>query len=184
MEWRYWESIRKAVRLVQRFYPDYALIGRFARNFYAPPETTLDIDFLVNLDDRITLEELIDFVGSQSYEISPTDVGHWQYKMNVKGFRVDLVKPKGFHLDEEFIFKRRLVRLRRVGRIFVSSPEDLATLYVVSSRERGVRDLVKAKDVIEYSRARNDFNEDYFLSRCERNSVKPLCLELLQHEPE
>jgi len=52
------------VRLIERFYPDYALIGRFARNFYAPPETTLDIDFLVDLDDYERLAELIEYISS------------------------------------------------------------------------------------------------------------------------
>ena len=48
------------------------------------------------------------------------------------------------------------------------SPEDLAVLYIISSLNRGERDLIKAKDVIEYSKARNDFNEEYFLRECEK----------------
>ena len=43
IEWKYKNAFRKALKLIERYYPDYALIGRFARNFYAPPETTLDI---------------------------------------------------------------------------------------------------------------------------------------------
>lgn len=60
IEWKYKNAFRKAVGLIERFYPDYALIGGFARNFYAPPETTLDTDFLVDLDDYERLAELIE----------------------------------------------------------------------------------------------------------------------------
>lgn len=92
IEWRYKSAFRKAVRLVERFYPDYAIIGRFARNFYAPPETTLDIDFLVDLGDYERLAELIEYASSQ-YRVTPGDVGHWQYTVIVSGVKVDLVHP-------------------------------------------------------------------------------------------
>ena len=89
IEWRYKSAFRKVVRLVERFYPDYAIIGRFARNFYAPPETTLDIDFLVDLGDYERLAELIEYASSQ-YRVTPGDVGHWQYTVIVSGVKVDL----------------------------------------------------------------------------------------------
>ncbi|WP_246263939.1 nucleotidyltransferase family protein [Metallosphaera tengchongensis] len=177
MEMRFKEAFRKAVRLIDRFYPDYALIGRFARNFYAMPETTLDIDFLVDLDDHQVLAEIID--RSLEYEISPKDVGHWQYKLLIKGVRVDLVKPPGFKIDKEVISRRRLMSLEGIGKVYVLSPEDLAVLYAVSSTNRGVRDALKAKDIIIYSKRRYDFNVDYFLRKCEENSLKAVCLALL-----
>ena len=37
-EYRFYSALRLAVRLVRKWFPEYALIGRFARNFYAPPE--------------------------------------------------------------------------------------------------------------------------------------------------
>ncbi|AAK42901.1 hypothetical protein SULI_03050 [Saccharolobus solfataricus] len=129
MEWRFEETFRKAITIIRRFYPDYALIGRYARNFYAPPETTLDIDFLVNVDDIEILAELIDYVRSQGYEIHPDDIGPWQYKIVIKGIRVDLVKPKGIDIDNEMISKRRVVELvnfisflRRIWLFFMSFP--------------------------------------------------------------
>ena len=106
IEWKYKNAFRKALKLIERYYPDYALIGRFARNFYAPPETTLDIDFLVNLDDYERLAECIEYVSSQ-YQITPNDVGHWQYVIIVEDIKVDLVKPPAYKITEEFISKRR-----------------------------------------------------------------------------
>jgi len=166
------------VRLVERFYPDYAIIGRFARNFYAPPETTLDIDFLVDLGDYERLAELIEYASSQ-YRVTPGDVGHWQYTVIVSGVKVDLVHPPSFKLTQEAVSRRRLVRIGGVGRVYVASPEDLAALYAVSSKQRGVKDVVKAKDVIAYSRARGDFDEVYFLRRCAESGVEHLCAAML-----
>ncbi|MEJ2771247.1 MULTISPECIES: hypothetical protein [unclassified Stygiolobus] len=180
IEWKYKNAFRKAVRLIERFYPDYALIGRFARNFYAPPETTLDIDFLVDLDDYERLAELIEYISSQ-YKITPNDVGHWQYVMIIDDIKVDLVKPPGYNITKEFLSKRRQAVIKGVGRIYITSPEDLAVLYVISSKQRGVKDVLKAKDVIKYSKARNDFNEEYFLKKCRENGVEHLCLALLSN---
>jgi len=156
------------------------LIGRLARNVYATPETTLDIDLLVDLDDHKTLAELIER-ASLEYQISPTEVGHFQYKMFIHGIRIDLVKPPLFKLDEEVISHKRIIKIKGIGEVQVASPEDLAILYIISSLNRGERDLIKAKDVIEYSKARNDFNEDYFLRECEKNNVKPICITLLSN---
>jgi len=40
VERRFKSALRLAVRVVRKFFPEYAVVGRFARNFYAPPETT------------------------------------------------------------------------------------------------------------------------------------------------
>ena len=77
IEWRYKNAFRTAVREIRKFYPEFALIGRFARDFYANPETTLDIDFIVNLDDAERLAEFIQYM-SPRYQIFPEEVGHWQ----------------------------------------------------------------------------------------------------------
>ncbi|WP_240938885.1 nucleotidyltransferase family protein [Metallosphaera hakonensis] len=166
------------MKFLSKYYPDYLLIGRVARNIYAIPETTLDIDFLVDLDDKLRLSELMQNLPLDS-QIFPKDLGHWQYRLVVRGIRIDLVKPKGFILTEEVISRRRIVNLEKVGKIQVISPEDLALLYVLASMERGVRDLIKAKDVMDYSRARHDFNTDYFLKRCNEHKVIPLCIKLI-----
>ncbi|WP_016729758.1 nucleotidyltransferase family protein [Saccharolobus islandicus] len=180
IEWKYKNAFRIAIKEIRRFYPEFAIIGRFARNFYANPETTLDIDFIANLDDVERLAEFIEHISSH-YEIFPNDVGHWQYKIIIKGVRVDLVKPPQYKFDDEVISRRRIVRIEGVGEVPILSAEDLVTLYVVASINRGVKDLIKAKDIIIYSLARHDFNEDYFLRKCEENSVKALCLTLLSN---
>lgn len=179
VERKFKNAFRTAVREIRRFYPELALIGRFARNFYANPETTLDIDFIVNLDDVEKLAEFIEFVSGR-YEIFPKDVGHWQYRLVIKGMRIDVVKPPSFKFDEEVVHRRRTVRIEGVGEVPILSPEDLAVLYVVASIKRGIKDLIKAKDVVVYSLGREDFNEKYFLKKCEENGVKPICLALLQ----
>jgi len=178
VEWKFKEAFRKGIKFVKHYYPEYMLIGRLARNVYATPETTLDIDFLVNLDDHKTLAELIER-ASLEYQISPTDVGHFQYKIFIHGIRIDLVKPPLFKLDQEVVSHRRTIKIKGIGEVQIVSPEDLAVLYILSSLDRGERDLIKAKDVIEYSKGKNDFNEVYFLRECEKNNVKPICITLI-----
>jgi len=179
VERRFKSALRLAARTVKRFFPEYAVVGRFARNFYAPPETTLDVDFLVDLDDAERVAEFLEY-ASPRFEVAPLEVGHWQYKLIVRGFRFDLVKPRGYRYDAEVVSRRRLVRIKGIGELAILSPEDLAVLYLVSSLDRGVRDLIKAKDVVVYSKARGDFNEEYFLRKCEENRVKHLGLVLLR----
>jgi len=177
-EYRFLSALRLAVRLVKKWFPEYALIGRFARNFYAPPETTLDVDFLVNLDDHEKLKKILEY-ASPRFQVSPMDIGHWQYKLYIKSFRFDLVKPKGYNYDPEVVARRRHIKLGPISEIAILPPEDLAVLYLVSSLDRGVKDLIKAKDIVAYSKARGDFNEEYFLRKSEENKVKHLALTLL-----
>ena len=181
VERRFKSALRLAARTVRRFFPEYAAVGRFARNFYAPPETTLDVDFLVDLDDAERVNELLEYASAR-FEVFPLEVGHWQYRLVVKGFRFDLVKPRGYRYDAEAASRRRLVRIEEVGELAFLSPEDLAVLFLVSSLDRGVRDLIKAKDIVAYSKARGDFNEEYFLRKCVENRVKHLGLALLMGE--
>ncbi len=68
-----------------------------------------------------------------------------------------------------------------MGKIYIASPEDLAVLYVISSKQRGIKDIIKAKDIIKYSIARNDFSEEYFLKKCKENNVEHLCLSMLSN---
>jgi hypothetical protein len=177
VERRFWKAFRLAVRELRRHFPEFALIGRFARNFYATPETTLDIDFIADLEDEERVAEFLREV-SVRYEVYPFEPGIG-YKMLIEGIRVDLVKPPKYKYDKEVRTRRRLVEIKGVGTVPVLAPEDLAVLYLVSSLDRGVRDLIKAKDVVVYSKARGDFNEEYFLRKCEENGIKPLCLSLL-----
>ena len=174
MAWRFREALRKAVRLVERVYPDYMLVGRNARNFYAPPETTLDLDFLVDLDDKERLSEL-----SRLVQLTPYEPGHWQYSTVIEGIKVDLVKPPGYSLTREVIARRRAVKIEKVGTVYIAPPEELVILYIISSRARGIKDEIKALDVLTFSLARGDFDEAYFLRRCEENGITPFCNAVL-----
>ena len=103
-----------------RFYPEFALIGKFARNFYANPETTLDIGFIANLDER--LAEFIEYISS-SFRRRMWATG------STKGIRVDLVKPPGYKFNEEVISKRKIMKIEGIGIVPVLSPEDLFMWY-------------------------------------------------------
>jgi len=65
VERRFKSALRLAARTVRRFFPEYAAVGRFARNFYAPPETTLDVDFLVDLDDAERVNEFLEYASAR-----------------------------------------------------------------------------------------------------------------------
>jgi len=121
--------------------------------------------------------EFIEYVSSR-YQITLNEVGLWQYVI-IEDIKVDMVKPPAYKIIEGFISKRRQIKIRGVGKIYTASPEDLAVLYVISSKQRGIKDVIKAKDIIQYSIARNDFSEEYFLKKCKENNVEYLCLSML-----
>jgi hypothetical protein len=123
-------------------------------------KTTLDIDFLVNLDDYESSVEFIEYISSR-YQITPNEVGHWQYVI-IEDIKVDVAKPPAYKITEEFISKRRQIKIRGVGKVYIASPEDSAVFYVISSKQRGIKDIIKAKDIIQYSIARYDFREEFF----------------------
>ncbi|MFP3171402.1 MAG: hypothetical protein RXQ98_09355 [Sulfolobaceae archaeon] len=151
---------------------------KICKKFLCTTKDNTRYNFLVNLDDYERLAEFIEYVSSQ-YQITPNDVGHWQYIIIIEDIKVDLVKPPAYRITEEFISKRRLIKIKGVGKIYIASPEDLAVLYVISSKQRGTKDIIKAKDIIKYSMARNDFSEEYFLKKCKENNVEYLCLSML-----
>ncbi|MGC9105973.1 MAG: hypothetical protein ACP5HQ_06090 [Thermoprotei archaeon] len=177
IERRFWRAFRLAVRELRRHFPEFALIGRFARNFYATPETTLDIDFIADLEDEERVTEFLRKV-SVRYGVFPHEPGIG-YKMLIEGIRVDLVKPPKCKYDREVQTRRRLVEIKGVGAVPVLAPENLAVLYLVSSLDRGVRDLIKAKDVVVYSEARGTSTRSTSLGSARRTGVKPLCLSLI-----
>ena len=67
---------------------------RFVKRYYTEDlqEMFMQHQKLVNLDDYKTLAELIER-ASLEYQISPTEVEHFQYKLLIHGIRIDLVKP-------------------------------------------------------------------------------------------
>ncbi|AJB41968.1 hypothetical protein TCARB_0918 [Thermofilum adornatum 1505] len=138
-EYRFYSALRLAVRLVKKWFPEYALIGRFARNFYAPPETTLDADFLVNLDDHEKLKKILEYASAR-FQVSPMDIGHWKYKLYIKSFRFDLVKPKGYNYDPEVVARRRHVKLGPINEVAILSPRGPSrTLPSLVPRQRSKR---------------------------------------------
>lgn len=163
--WRLKESLRIIKKFLSSEFPEYALTGRLAKNIYARPEITKDIDFIVRLDERIA--DFINHIERKGYTIEPHEAGHWMYMLSVKGVRIDLVDPPTLRYGPPAISRRRIYRIPDVGDLYVLAPEDLTIYYLVSSLkpERELGDLDKAFNIVYFSLKRGDFDKEYFLKR-------------------
>ncbi|HDI46461.1 MAG TPA: hypothetical protein ENF82_01495 [Candidatus Methanomethylia archaeon] len=173
VDWRFRELLRRAVKAVSKFFPEYMVVGGAAYNFYAPPMATADVDLLVKLRSRSAedLVEILDLLRRQGFEVEPFEAGHWHYRLRGGWGDVDLVDPPNFSYSREAELKRRLVRLRKVGELFLASPEDLALSFVAGYVERRVlKDLARAEALIAYRLYVGDFDENYFLRRAREHS--------------
>jgi hypothetical protein len=83
---------------------------KFCKRFPCTTEDNTRYNFLAYLDNYEILVEFIEYVSSQ-YQITPNDVGHWQYVIIIEDIKVDLVKPPAYKITEEFILKRKQIKI-------------------------------------------------------------------------
>jgi len=149
-----------------------------AYNFYATPETTHDVDFLVRLrGEEGKVSDLLQHLAPQGYQVEPLDVGHWMYRVHVKGQRIDLVDPLYFKYTRRAEIRRRSLRLKKIGTLFILSPEDLVVLHLagaLDAKKRNnadmmLKNLTRAVSLFVHRVKVGDFDENYFLERAQEH---------------
>jgi hypothetical protein len=122
------KALSTFVKFFQRHRIPYALIGAMTLNIYGRPRTTLDIDFLVLLDetDFINFKEIVTTEGIQIddewVKWNPM-IAENQVRFTVENISVDVMLPRDYH--DKRIFTRR--RRKKVGNkmLWLIAPEDL-----------------------------------------------------------
>ncbi len=153
------EALISIVDFFQRHRIPYALIGAMALNIYGRPRTTLDIDFLILLDES-GFSNIKDRASTENFRIDE-EWAKWnpliaknQTRFIVKNIFVDVMLPRDEH-DKESLKRRRR---KKIGNkmVYIIAPEDFILQKLKVGRPRDFEDAVT---VLE--RSSGDINIPY-----------------------
>jgi len=129
----------------QRHRIPYALIGAMALNIYGRPRTTLDIDFLILLDEadlsNIKVMALPEGFGiDEEWAKWNPMIAKSQARLIVQNISVDIMLPRDEH--DKASLKRR--RRKKIGNkmLYIVTPEDFILQKLKVGRPRDFEDAV------------------------------------------
>ncbi len=136
---------------------DYVIVGGFAVLFYGNPRTTMDIDYVIQLEDE-NIPVLIEFLQENGFHADEYDMraalrekSHCTVEDKDTMFRLD-IKGVYTEMDERTLRNKRKVDLNDIA-IWIASPEDTIVNKLVFAREQDVKDalgiLVRQYDVLD-----------------------------------
>jgi len=139
------QALSKAVLFFQRHRIPYALIGAMALNMYGRPRTTLDIDFLVLLDEK-GVDNINDKAASDNILIdkewikSNPMLSKSHVRLSIDEITIDLMLPGDDH-DKQAL-KRRKKKKINSKMIWIITPEDLILQKLKVGRPRDFEDAL------------------------------------------
>lgn len=139
------DALGRAADCFRRCRVDYALVGAWALSVWGRPRATLDIDFLVMVNEE-ELASLGDRMARSGMPIDQTWL-HWnpllkgsQLRLQYRGVAVDLLRPRDLH--DRQVFRRRK-RKRLGGRYYwIVAPEDFILQKLKVGRPRDFEDAL------------------------------------------
>lgn len=141
------EVTRKAVAALKRARVPYVLVGGMAVNYYGFPRATIDIDFLIALEDEQAASSLVGALKKLGFKLDEREVGMARNLGNRftalwpgTGQRLDfwLAKTKA---DKGVLKRGRTVKIFGVG-VKICSPEDLLISKLRIGRARDLEDAL------------------------------------------
>ncbi len=139
------KALSSIVGFFQRHRIPYALIGAMALNIYGRPRTTLDIDFIILLDEK-DFSSIKDKAATENIQIDKEWV-KWnpllaksQIRFIIEDISIDVMLPRDDH--DKQLFKRR--RRKNVGKkmLWFIAPEDFILQKLKVGRPRDFEDAV------------------------------------------
>lgn len=139
------ETLTSIVDFFQRHRIPYALIGAMALNIYGRPRTTLDIDFLILLDEP-GFSNIKDKASTINFRIDEEWI-KWnpmiaksQTRFIVINIPVDVMLPRDKH-DKESLKRRKR---KKIGNkmVYIIAPEDFVLQKLKVGRPRDFEDAV------------------------------------------
>ena len=154
-------TIEQILKLVCEFLNNkninYVIVGGFAVLFYGNPRTTMDIDYVIQLEDE-NIPLLIKFLQENGFHADEFDMraafrerSHCTIEDQETMFRLDI---KGVYneMDERALRNKRKVDLNDIA-VWIASPEDTIVNKLVFAREQDIKDalgiLVRQYDVLD-----------------------------------
>ncbi|HLB72018.1 MAG: DUF6036 family nucleotidyltransferase [Candidatus Methanoperedens sp.] len=136
---------------------DYVIVGGFAVLFYGNPRTTMDIDYVIRLEDE-NIPVLVKFLQENGFHADEYDMrtalkeeSHCTVEDKETMFRLD-IKGVYTEMDERALRNKRQVDLNDIA-IWIASPEDTIINKLVFAREQDIKDalgiLVRQYDVLD-----------------------------------
>jgi hypothetical protein len=136
---------------------DYVIVGGFAVLFYGNPRTTMDIDYVIQLEDE-NIPVLVKFLQENSFHADEYDMraaikekSHCTVEDMDTMFRLD-IKGVYTEMDERTLRNKRMVELNDIA-IWIASPEDTIVNKLVFAREQDIKDalgiLVRQYDYLD-----------------------------------
>lgn len=136
---------------------DYVIVGGFAVLFYGNPRTTMDIDYVIQLDDE-NIPVLIEFLQENGFHADESDMraafrerSHCTVEDKETMFRLD-IKGVYSEMDERTLRNKRKVELNDIV-LWIASPEDTIVNKLVFAREQDVKDalgiLIRQYDALD-----------------------------------
>lgn len=136
---------------------DYVIVGGFAVLFYGNPRTTMDIDYVIQLEDE-NIPVLVKFLKENGFHADEYDMraalkekSHCTVEDKDTMFRLD-IKGVYSEMDERALRNKRKVDLNDIA-IWIASPEDTIVNKLVFAREQDIKDalgiLVRQYDTLD-----------------------------------
>lgn len=158
---------------------DYVIVGGFAVLFYGNPRTTMDIDYVIQLEDE-NIPVLIKFLQENGFHADEYDMraaikekSHCTVEDKETMFRLD-IKGVYSEMDERALRNKRKVELNDIA-VWIASPEDTITNKLVFAREQDIKDalgiLVRQYDALDI---------DYLERTAKKIGVYDYLMELIE----
>ena len=153
---------------------EYVIVGGFAVMVHGNPRATMDIDFVMNLEDK-DIPKLVKFLKENNFFASEEDIklalkekSHFTIEDKETMFRLDI---KGVYTEIDKITLKNRVKVDFEGMsIYVASPEDTIAGKLYFGRERDFEDALSV-----YVRRYEEIDMEYLERICERlNLVESL----------
>ncbi|MBU4223450.1 MAG: nucleotidyltransferase [Euryarchaeota archaeon] len=136
---------------------DYVIVGGFAVLFYGNPRTTMDIDYVIQLEDD-NIPVLVKFLQENGFHADEYDMraalkekSHCTVEDKETMFRLD-IKGVYTEMDERALRNKRMIDFNDIA-IWIASPEDTIVNKLVFSREQDIKDalgiLVRQYDTLD-----------------------------------
>jgi hypothetical protein len=136
---------------------DYVIVGGFAVLFYGNPRTTMDIDYVIQLEDE-NIPVLVKFLKENGFHADEYDMraalkekSHCTVEDKDTMFRLD-IKGVYSEMDERALRNKRKVDLNAIA-IWIATPEDTIVNKLVFAREQDIKDalgiLVRQYDALD-----------------------------------
>ncbi len=157
---------------------DYVIVGGVAVMYHGVPRTTVDIDFILQMDDE-QISLFTDFLNSKGFVASATDIRTaFQEKSHSTAFFKDTLLRldiQGINSDFDTMTLDRAISVDLFGTsIRIGSAEDTLVNKILFQGEQDLRDVL---GILKRNPERLDF--DYIRSTCEMLGIGTLLDEFL-----